>query len=99
MFGLVVERGWRNEAEIDVAAIVVDGTSASGATHDIAAVGDEAFDIAFAEGVLVLSDDYGAVVFPEVEGYVAVIGLFDEPVFDGDVNVRVGLVADDDFQC
>ena len=99
MFGLVVERGWRNEAEIDVATVVVDSAAASGATHKVATVGDEAFDIAFAEWVLVLSDDNGAVVFPEVEGYGAVIGLFDEPVFDGDVNVWVDLVADDDFQC
>ena len=69
------------------------GPTTGATTHEEATVILEEGDVALGVGILVLPDDYGATVCPEVEGEVAIGGLGKEILLNGNVEVRVGLGA------
>ena len=67
------------------------------ATHQVAAVGFQGFDVHLAVGVLVLPNDNGATVFPQIK--CDLIGMLDKVVLHCDVPIRLGLVGDNKFHC
>ena len=93
---LVVEGLGDDKGEIEIPVVVVDGSAAGLAAHQVAAVGFQGFHIALAEGVLVLSNNHGTAVAPEVKH--DTIGMFNEVVLYGDIPIGVGLVGDDELE-
>ncbi len=61
---LVIEGFGDDEGEVDVAVVVVDSAAAGAAAHQEASVGLKCLHVALREGVLVLSDNNRAAVFP-----------------------------------
>ena len=71
--------------------------SATGfATHQESSIGLQLLYIAFGIGVLILSDDHGAAILPEIHGDVAIGGLGKQIILDGNVEIRIRLIGDDD---
>ena len=91
---LAVQIGRRHETEIDVAVIVVDSAATRSASHHIAPIGKQCFDIAFRERVLVLSDNHRATVLPQIHRHHISIPPRQEVILYSNIPVRVGLVAD-----
>ena len=82
-----------HKGEIEIAQVVEYGPTTGAATHEEATVILKEGDVALGIGILVLPDDHGATVCPEVEGEVAIGGLGKEILLNGNVEVRVGLGA------
>ena len=87
-----------NERKVDVAEVVVDGTTASAASHDMTAFVKKHLDIALGIRVLVVTDDDGLLVFPKIHRDGVFFLVVDEICFDRAVQKRVVLCADDDLQ-
>ena len=64
------------------------------AAHEETAVGLQPFNIAFGKGVLVVAYHHGAAVLPQIHHHFVVVRLRQQIVFNGNVQVGVGLGAD-----
>ena len=95
---LVVESFGDDEREVDVAVVVIHRSAAGTAPHEVAAVGLEGLDVALAKWILVLSDDDGATVAPQVERHGVGLGEREEVVLDGNVPIGICLVGYDELQ-
>ena len=92
----VIQRLVGDEREVDVAQVVVDGAAACAATHQMTAFIEQQLDVAFRIGILVIADDDGLLVFPEVHRNGAFLLLVREILLHGAVEEGIVLVADDD---
>ena len=95
---LVVEVHGHDEGEVEVAAIVEDGTAARSATQQVAAVGPQQVDTALGVGVLVAPDDDGALVAPEIERHLVGSAVLQQVVLDGEVPVGIQAGAGDEIK-
>ena len=85
-----------DEGEIEVAAIVIDSTATGAATHQAAAVGLEAFHVAFSIGVLVATYHHRAIVAPKIHDHLTFFAMRKQIVLHCDVEIRVHAIADND---
>ena len=93
---LVVDGFGDDEGEVEVAVVVVDGATAGLAAHEKAPIGLKGLDVDLAIGVLVLSDDDGAAVAPQIER--DGISRLDKIILDGDIPIRLRLIRNDILQ-
>lgn len=86
-----------NEGEVDVAQVVVYRTSSCAASHEMSAFIEQKLYIAFRVWILVVSDDYGLLVFPKVHSNDSFLLALGEVLLDGAVEEGVVLRADDNL--
>jgi hypothetical protein len=94
--GLVVQLIGHDEGEIEIAQIVKDRATSRAATHQKSPVGLQEVYIALGIGILELSNDNGTAVGPEVKGNVSVGRLREEILLNGNVEIGIGLGAEDE---
>ena len=76
---------------------MVDRTSTRATPHEVSAFVEEQLDIALRIRVLVVTDDNGLLVFPEVHCDNVLLLVVGEILLNGSIEEGIVLVADDDL--
>ena len=92
----VIQRLVGDEREIDVAQVMVDGTAACATPHEMTAFVKQQLDVALRIRVLIVADDDGLLVFPEIHRDDAFLLMIREVLLNGTVEEGIVLVADDE---
>ena len=79
----------RDEREVQVAHVMIDRAAPGYPARKVYAVALYGFDIALAPGVLVLADDHGVSILPQVERHLAFFGVHGQILFCREIDVRI----------
>ena len=86
-----------DEREVDVAQVVVNGSTTRATPHQMTAFVKQELHVALRIGVLVVADDHRLLVFPKVHGDGVCFLMVREVLLHGAVEEGIVLVADDDL--